>query len=146
VFILWVFICGLLGGVWFGVNLARQNPYINLPEIPLIGPAFIPQTVGQAHNGMTVQLLETERQGDRLVVHFRVRYDTPRPMDMYRNDFLIIDDQGRTYEASRMESDVFQFLENLNPSLSANLSLVYQLPAGARGLRFVYREVSLGVR
>jgi len=142
VFLLWVFLLGGLGGIWFGFNLARMYPEVSIPQsvqlsrlttlsIPVIRDPFYAVTT---RNGVLVQVTDIKRLGEVVEVSFTTQNNAKEKTCVSGQEFSLRDSQDRIFDSGWG----FDYAWCDNPGFSGTMKLECRVPPNAKGVKLYY--------
>ncbi|HEY85823.1 MAG TPA: DUF4352 domain-containing protein [Chloroflexi bacterium] len=150
VLLLWIFIFGLVPGIWLGYNLYRAYPDLPIPVlpdqrtlavIPGLSAIAIPRTATTS-DGAQISVQETIWQDGYLGVTVSVRNAGNTPLDIEYREFYVKDGRNRFFEQSASAASQAR----LNPGISNVNRLAFKMPRDAKGLSLNYKDASLSIK
>jgi hypothetical protein len=130
---LWIFLIGLIGGVWFGFNLARLYPDVAIPQAIRLGKANITIPVIKnpfyrtvTPDGIDIQISNVIRQGETIRVFLTLKNNGLTNGCISYDDFQMKDNQGRIYSTDWG----FDSLWCDNPGFSGSVTISGRVPPG----------------
>jgi hypothetical protein len=133
VFLLWVFLFGLIGGVWFGFNLARLYPDIAIPQAIRLGKINISLPVVKnpfykivTPDGIDIQISNIVRQGEKISAFLTLKNNGQTNACISYDKFQMKDNRERIFVTDlNMES-----LWCDNPGFSGSVTITGRVPPG----------------
>lgn len=155
---IWIFICGaLLGGGMVYVIAQGWVPGVNIPAPPplAVSALNVPTSV-VTESGIRVRVVNVERvsqdqmlsnmsQGVFLVVTLSLENTTNRPIETWfpSQDYHLTDRQGRVFAPDIEAIALWQKFGALNPGLSREIILLFNVPPNTRGYTLHVMEAEL---